>query len=809
MAKIGDFLLGGLQLLAGIFLLATGVGGGLGFKLIVSGALSLISQAIGGKGRSGLDNDPRYGFDNAQNVTIEGMPYLILYGEEEVAPPVISAIVKPEGSKQVLYMLLMCGEGEIDAITNIKLNGVPLSSFPDSLRMVKRGTPGQSADWVAGGNDSGEGGDVVVGGFGQVGQPYGAGTRITDQGPGAGEHIHEMHAEADELWVTLRWQGGIYHLNNDGSTKSSEWFGTLLVKAYGDPDSKYVEYLIPKDSAGNRTLGEFYAGTYGAWATGANTRSDLRRTMVIVFPARGRYTVKVQGFSDDDENDIRVPTVTLITEVSNEKRKYPNVALLAIKCPATEQLQGTIPVVTCRIRGRRLYDFRTGLKAWSRNPALVVYDLLTNARYGLGGWLTSADLDVGVGGTFRAFADRCEEQVTPPGRDAEDRYQLDLVMSTRAPAREWLEMILSTCRASLFQSQGLIKIREDRDGASVRSFDARRSSVRTTRHNILAPRGVSSLVIRHLADAERPTVVRVKHIDRDRDFRPATTTVQDWRLNVGAIVGGTVAVGAQLKGATSGAVGYLSATARNGDPFLSYVQEAGATAFVTGEVLSLGAGASPSTCSSTSDPYRATPEKPLEVQLVGITRKTQAQREARYMLTGALRRPLFASWGIFWGDVDLEPCDVVDVSSDVLGYASKLFQVLEVAYGQDGTGRVQAREYDEDCFAIVDRKPEKVAVPVGGSTPPFGSTPPGSNPADAPPAGNTTTPPFGSGPAPAPGPPVIKADPTGSAFFGTGAKTTTSVATGSAASPVATILSSLKGGTSGWLSAIGLLGKKK
>lgn len=780
MANVTGWILGGLQLLAGIFLLATGAGSGIGFKLIVSGALSLVSQALGGKGRSGLDNDPRYGFDNARNVTVEGMPYLIVFGEEEVAPPVISALVRAEGSQQVLYLLLMCGEGEIDSIRDVKLNGVPLSSFPGSLRMVKRGTPTQTSTWFAGGGDDGVGGDIVTSGFGQIGQPYSAGTRITDSGPGAGSHVHEMHAEADELWITLRWPGGLYHVNNDGSSKASEWFGTIKVKAYGAADSKYEEYLIPVDSStGKRKQGDFYAGKYGAWATSADTRSDLRRTMIVKFAARGRFTVKVEGFSDDDANDIRVPTVTLITEVTNESRAYVNTALLAIRCPANEQLQGTIPTVTCTIKGRKLYDPRTGLTAWSRNPALVVYDLLTNARYGLGGWLTSADLDAGVGGTFRTFADRCDEDVTPPGRAAEDRYQLDLVMSTKAPAREWLEMILATCRASLFQSQGLIKLREDRDGASVRSFDALKATARTTRHNILAARGVSSLVVRHLADAERPTVVRVKHTDRDRDFRPTTTVVQDWRLNIGAITGANRAAGSQIKGATSGAIGYLTATARNGDAFLSYVQDVGAAAFVSGETVTIGTGGSTSTCSSTSAPYRASPEKPLEVQLVGITRRSQAQREGRYILTAALRRPLFVSWGIFWGDVDLEPCDIVDVSSDVLAWTAKKLQVLEVAYGQDGKGRIQAREYDEDCFTVVDRAPEKVTLTPGGSVPP-GLREPGGSDSKAPPAGNT-----GSGGG------------SGAATGGTGSGGG-SVASGSGGTPTTGSKGSDKGKSKGW-----------
>jgi hypothetical protein len=41
-------------------------------------------------------------------------------------------------------------------------------------------------------------------------------------------------------------------------------------------------------------------------------------------------------------------------------------------------------VITADIDGRTLYDPRTGLTAFSRNPALAIRDYLTNTRYGRG-----------------------------------------------------------------------------------------------------------------------------------------------------------------------------------------------------------------------------------------------------------------------------------------------------------------------------------------------------------------------------------------------------------------------------------------
>lgn len=721
MANLTGLLLGGLQLVAGAFLLATGIGSGLGFKLVVSGALSLLSQALGGRGRSGIDNDPRYGYDgNVRNVTVLGMPQAVIYGEEEVAPAVASAMIRAEGSKQVLYMLLAVCRGEIDRITNVRLNGIPIESFPDAWRIVKRGTDPQSSDWAVGGGDDGVGGDVIVSGFNQTGQLYAAGTRIEGKAAPTpnGNHVHEMHAAADELWVTLRWPGGLYHVNGDGTSKASTWYGKVWVKAYGAADSAYVEYLIPKDSSGKRTQGDFREGQYGPWSTTAEIRNDLRRTLVVKFAERGRFVVKVEGLSVDDANDVRVPIVSTLQEVSAEQRSYAGVAMLAIRCPAVEQLNGGIPVVTCRVRGRKVYDPRTGETAWSRNPALIVRDFILDPDFGFGHRIEAGDVDDGVGGSFREFADRCEEQVTPPGKPAEDRYQLDLVLSSKAPGNEWLGMMLATCRANLYQSQGVLKLSEDRDGTSERTFDERASTFATARHGILSRRGVSSLALRQLSESERPTTITAKITNRDRDYKRDTVTVRDWRLNIGAVTGGAQLAGAMVKGGTSGAVGYLTRGAADGDRYVSYVQDDDATAFEAGEVLTIGTPGSTSSATASGAPYRATPERTAEIQLYGITRPTQAQREARYVLNSAWARGVFASWGVFWGDIDLEPGDVVDVSSTVFGYTAQRFTVLEVAYGLDGRGRVQARLYHEDAFANVERPIVAPPLSPGGSVPP-------------------------------------------------------------------------------------------
>lgn len=727
------WLIGGLQLIAGIILTATGFGAAIGPKLIVTGALSLISQALGGPGRTGFENSPTYGADGARNLTVLGAPLAMIFGECKYAPPVISAIAKTEGTKTTLYVLCALGVGEIDRCTDIKLNGAPLSSYPGAIRMIKRGTASQSATWLAGGGDDGVGGDVVVTGFGQIGRPNPVSTYLSDQGAGAGTHIHTMTDEADELWVELLFQSGLAHFNPDGSTKSTEWFGNVRVKPFGAADTQYADFGIPKNSAGKYVQGDFYQGKYGPWATSGNSRSAVRRTLIIPFKTRGRYVVKVEGFSDDDSDDKRVPTVVLITEIDNDSRAYAGTALLALKIPMTEQIQGQIPTITGLVRGIKLFDPRTGLTTWSRNPYLVLYYLGTNAANALGGELTSADFDAGVGGTLRALADRADGNVTPPGQAAEPRYELDLVIDTLAEAKEWFGQILSTCLSNCWRTQGTFKFSEEREYvATAGTLDGRRSAAAAlSTHRILA----GSLSVRQQPSDERLTTLLVKIKDRYKDHDDATIVIQDTVINVGAVTGGPVAAGTVIKGGTSKATARLTQALTNGDAAAFYVQDAGAAALQNGETITTVAGAS---CVASSAPYSETPERKAEIQLWGVTRPSHARRVGRAIFGGTRVRTLFGSLGVFLADGKLEPDEVIEVSHDRPAWTAKRLRVLVMECEESGRGQVQFREHADDPYALVDSADPSRYISPGGAVP-SGLRAPSNTGSQAAPAGQSSS----------------------------------------------------------------------
>lgn len=785
MGGIGGFILGGIQLLAGIFLVATGVGSGIGARLILSGALSLIANAFQGKARGGLDSSPRYGFDNAQNTTREGQPIPVIFGRERFAPPIISVLFDTSGTTEILKYLCLVSEGEISAINDVRLNGSPAASLGATIT-TRLGTAGQT----------------VIEGFERTGAAYTAGVHLarwtdcTPQ-PACGEYVFDMKGEADEVILRFVWPGGLFHKNSDGTTRYGTGVVSIMMKPFGAADTSYVSYQIATVN-GVRQSGEWVSGTNVAWwalakeSVGVPVRASLR----LVFdsnnpdghPTRGRYTIRVRGENNNNANDTVEPDIVGWNEVQNAPPSggyaYPNCALIGITLPASALVSGGIPRTDALVDGLLVQDFRTGEIAWSRNPVLHLYALLTNDRYGIGDQISASDIDAGVDGTFRECADRCDQLVTLPSGASEARYECDLVLDTLADGDEWFSQILSGCRMTLFGADGLLKLAEDRDRPNARLFDERMiedavlvpgepqppgenawqlndslplgmaqvtgaetagdPTLVRTRSNIVAdPESkISSLVVRQAEQSERFSAVLIKYVDRDQSFRVRTTVLRDYRLNVDAstITGGPLRLGEKIQGQTSHVEGWLTEEYADGSRLVTFVVAAGKSfAFLDGETVK--GLTSLATFVASGSAYTLSPERRKDVQLFGVTRNSQAIREARFHLSTAQFRTLFASWAIARGDLDLLPGDVVTVFSTSLGWdLGKRFSLLSIAYDGLGRGRIEAREFSLAPYALVDRVSSSPFVTPGGALPPGLREPADSNPTPTQPGGGAGSP---------------------------------------------------------------------
>jgi len=112
-----------------------------------------------------------------------------------------------------------------------------------------------------------------------------------------------------------------------------------------------------------------------------------------------------------------------------------------------------IPQFQAKIKGKKVYDTRTSTTAWSQNPTLILYDYLTNSRYGLG--VTSSEIDVT---TFNAAANVCDEDVTITDQSTQKRYACDLVLFMDADHRSNIQNILATMAGSLVYTEGKYRV---------------------------------------------------------------------------------------------------------------------------------------------------------------------------------------------------------------------------------------------------------------------------------------------------------------------------------------------------------------
>jgi hypothetical protein len=123
-----------------------------------------------------------------------------------------------------------------------------------------------------------------------------------------------------------------------------------------------------------------------------------------------------------------------------------------------------VPEITAVIRGKRVFDPRTGLTAWSRNAALCIRDYLTSP-YGLN--CASSEIDDTL---FQVAANKCDETVLE--FDAtEARYTCDGTFTTGAQPIDVLNNLITSLGGILWWAQGEWRLKAASYTTPVMSLD--------------------------------------------------------------------------------------------------------------------------------------------------------------------------------------------------------------------------------------------------------------------------------------------------------------------------------------------------
>jgi Putative phage tail protein len=112
-----------------------------------------------------------------------------------------------------------------------------------------------------------------------------------------------------------------------------------------------------------------------------------------------------------------------------------------------------VPNIKARVRGKRVYDPVTGVKAWSANAALCVIDYVCDPIYGLRATLDEIDQ-----GVLIAARNICAETVVTTS-GAEPRYLCNGVVDTNQTPLDVIEKLLTSLSGRLVYTGGLWRIR--------------------------------------------------------------------------------------------------------------------------------------------------------------------------------------------------------------------------------------------------------------------------------------------------------------------------------------------------------------
>lgn len=379
-----------------------------------------------------VTQSPAYGIDGAKNTSAEGLPVPVIYGYMKTAGNIVNTYVSNEGSNQYLHMLVVLSEGPVASIDRVELNDQTYTYYSTEIYM-HRGTPDQPVIPYFD--------DTVIPNF--LGITLS--TNWTFFATGIGVDRLRLDLSFPGGLVSIDTQGKTWPVTVDLQVQLRP-FGTVGAEngwvTYGDTinesqvESGFARYIYTDftESAGSgdagtvtvrrvtgstnfATFAEFVAAVPGAYVVDGiiyqndveNTaqivgavqyspvysnvyrysdkiQQPFRRSITITPPTPGRYEMRLRRLTEDNPVDQVLETVVLsdVNEVLTDNVSYKNTAIVGMRIKLTDQLN-SLPNVTIYTRGRLcpVWNGTAFVEQYTRNPAWIALDAMTNRRYGL------------------------------------------------------------------------------------------------------------------------------------------------------------------------------------------------------------------------------------------------------------------------------------------------------------------------------------------------------------------------------------------------------------------------------------------
>lgn len=170
---------------------------------------------------------------------------------------------------------------------------------------------------------------------------------------------------------------------------------------------------------------------------------------IRILAHRGNQTTSTDNFANASTNlqsTLHAETSVGSTFIGKE------IAYLYVRMEYDEDVFANgIPLITARIRGKKVYDPRYTSVAYSANAALCIRDMIVS-NYGL----TYAEVDDVA---FAAAANVCDEDVSLSGGSSEKRYEIHGVVKSTTKIFDVIGDMMTACGGSLFFGGGQYKLK--------------------------------------------------------------------------------------------------------------------------------------------------------------------------------------------------------------------------------------------------------------------------------------------------------------------------------------------------------------
>lgn len=412
----------GILLSIGLSIATAGIASGAIFGITSVLGRTLAAMAIGMIGNtiiskltapktdsSNTEQSATYGWQGSQTIVGQGHPLAITYGKCKSAGMLISRHVISDGSKQYLNLLYCAGEGPIDSISNIKLNGNPVGNYKDVQVDIRLGTNDQTV--IPNFNDN------------YADQPLTY--ELTNDWS-----IHQTQGNlSTALEVTISLPNGLYYSNDKGGLSetsvtieggyrkvgSAEWIPLPLSNDGGQDgmvekkDGKWYRLFSHSQTPIDTSK---YSGTI-------KDKSNKAIYRVFRFDVKepGQYEVRMRCAHKDGNSNRHVNKVywSQLTQIVYDDFIHPGKVLIGIKALATDQLNGNDPNVTWLQERKTVWVFNTYTGSYeskpANNPAWACYDILHHCRKISDEYVVKgAPRERFVYDAFKAWADKCDEK---------------------------------------------------------------------------------------------------------------------------------------------------------------------------------------------------------------------------------------------------------------------------------------------------------------------------------------------------------------------------------------------------------------